>query len=105
MSQVPTYTKPGDPAGNLTAREHAAITLRCPNSGTEWLDAMISQALIRDSGIKLLGDLFTHYGVNTGNEHPSEVHQDQVRAMTDAAFSAAQTAVWWEGEQPEGIQP
>lgn len=28
----------------LTAREHAAIQLRVPDSGTDWLDAMICQS-------------------------------------------------------------
>ena len=28
----------------FTAREHAAIQLRVPNSGTDWLDAMICQS-------------------------------------------------------------
>lgn len=32
----------------LTAREHAAIQLRVPDSGTEWLDAMIRQSLRQD---------------------------------------------------------
>ena len=29
----------------ITAREHAAIQLRVPTSGTDWLDAMIRQSL------------------------------------------------------------
>lgn len=29
----------------FTAREHAAIQLRVPDSGTDWLDAMIRQSL------------------------------------------------------------
>ena len=29
----------------LNAREHAAIQLRVPDSGTDWLDAMIRQSL------------------------------------------------------------
>ncbi|MDJ0950941.1 MAG: hypothetical protein QNJ94_18675 [Alphaproteobacteria bacterium] len=36
----PTAIDPG-----FTAREYAAIQLRVPNSGTEWLDAMIRKAL------------------------------------------------------------
>lgn len=35
----------GEPASNLTAREHAAIQLRVPDSGTDWLDAMIRTSL------------------------------------------------------------
>lgn len=32
-------------ARGLSAREHAAIQLRVPNSGTPWLDEMIRQSL------------------------------------------------------------
>lgn len=31
--------------GGLTARQHAAIALRVPDSGTGWLDAMIRASL------------------------------------------------------------
>lgn len=35
-------------SGGLTAREHAALTLRIPDSGTKWLDEMIARAQGRD---------------------------------------------------------
>lgn len=38
----PTHT-------GLSAREHAAITLRVPSSGTPWLDAMIRESRRRDA--------------------------------------------------------
>lgn len=37
-------TKPKDSASRLTARETAAMQLKVPNSGTEWLDSMIQAA-------------------------------------------------------------
>lgn len=94
MTPTP-HTKPGSPAAQLTAREQAALTLRVPNSGTEWLDAMISESIIRDTGVTLLGAMLEHYGINDGGT-PSTVHRDQIRAMQDAAFEAARTAVYWE---------
>lgn len=94
---TPTYTKPTDPVGGFTAREQAAILLRRPNSGTEWLDAMISDAAITEVGTQLLAGMLSHYGVNAGESPAQAIHQDQMRAMTDAAFEAARTAVYWEG--------
>lgn len=41
-SQVPAFPIPGTEHGGLTAREYAAIHLRVPESGTQWLDAMIA---------------------------------------------------------------
>lgn len=41
-------TKPlehwGDPNQGMTLREYAAIHLKVPNSGTDWLDKMIEEA-------------------------------------------------------------
>jgi len=37
--------------GGMTLREHAAITLRVPNSGDDQLDAMIRQANRRDAAV------------------------------------------------------
>jgi len=42
----------GSPANlciGLTAREHAAIALRVPDSGEDWLDAMILKSLFFNS--------------------------------------------------------
>lgn len=39
---------PQGPHAGLTAREYAAIHLRCPKSGTDWLDSMILTALHLD---------------------------------------------------------
>lgn len=37
--------EPAMPVEYLSAREHAAIQLRVPNSGTPWLDEMIRKSL------------------------------------------------------------
>lgn len=39
--------------GGMTLRQYAAIKLRVPNSGTDWLDEMIMQSLRDEMMIKL----------------------------------------------------
>lgn len=46
---APAATPATAPASQLTAREHAALTLRIPASGTNWLDAMINHAVQREA--------------------------------------------------------
>jgi hypothetical protein len=48
MSEPLPSTAPTAPA-QFNAREQAALTLRIPASGTQWLDAMIAHALQRES--------------------------------------------------------
>lgn len=43
-SQVPAFPIPGTEHGGLTAREYAAIALRVPESGSPWLDEMITKS-------------------------------------------------------------
>lgn len=45
----------------MTKREHAAITLRVPNSGDEELDAMIRQANRRDAAVAAMQGLMPKY--------------------------------------------
>lgn len=44
----------------LTAREYAAIKLRVPDSGTEWLDAMIRKSLRDDFAAKVLPAVYSN---------------------------------------------
>jgi hypothetical protein len=46
---APAGTPQNAPASQLTAREHVALTLRLPASGTQWLDAMINHAVQREA--------------------------------------------------------
>lgn len=46
---APSGTAQNAPASQLTAREHVALTLRLPASGTQWLDAMISHSVQREA--------------------------------------------------------
>lgn len=43
-SQVPAFPIHGTQHGGITAREYAAIALRVPDSGTPWLDEMITKS-------------------------------------------------------------
>ncbi len=36
----------------MTVRQYAAIHLKVPNSGTEWLDEMIKQSMLNDFSAK-----------------------------------------------------
>lgn len=68
----------------LTAKEHAAIMLRAPASGTPWLDAMIREARVHDLAAQLaaawLGGFEKH---PAGNEKSEK--EFAVRAYTLAA--------------------
>jgi len=44
----------GEPEKGMTLRQYAAIHLKVPNSGTDWLDEMIKQAN------KIDAELLTH---------------------------------------------
>ena len=45
----------------MTKREHAAISLRIPNSGDEQLDAMIRQANRRDAAVAAMQGICASY--------------------------------------------
>lgn len=44
----------------LTEREYAAIKLRVPDSGTDWLDAMIEKSLLNEFAEKALNGMLAH---------------------------------------------
>ena len=80
-----TIVSPG-----LTAREHAAIELCVPDSGTPWLDAMITKSR-RD---KMLGHVLTGV-LGTGYFFGKDPQTDgfivrRVREITDAVMSGDQ---------------
>jgi hypothetical protein len=45
-------------AKGMTLRQYAAIKLRVPNSGTEWLDGMIRTSLRNDFAAKAMTTMF-----------------------------------------------
>lgn len=60
--------------GGMTVREHAAITLRVPDSGDEQLDAMIRQANRREAAVAAMQGLLT-----AGHGEEVEIACDAVR--------------------------
>ncbi len=50
--------------GGMTLRQYAAIKLRVPNSGTDWLDEMIRQGLRDEFATKALSVLDVHAHVS-----------------------------------------
>lgn len=52
----------GEAVGGMTLRQYAAIHLRVPNSGTDWLDDMIAKARLLDASDRAMQGLVV--GVN-----------------------------------------
>ena len=52
--------QPGGDVG-MTLRQYAAIKLRVPNSGTDWLDEMIRQSLRDELAAKVMPDCHAEY--------------------------------------------
>lgn len=68
----------------LTARQHAAIALRVPDSGTDWLDAMIRTSLRNEFAAQALEGLCAHMvGANT------QGHEDRAQANARVAYKYA----------------
>ena len=67
----PTLTEHGFNYGapGMTLQEYAAIKLKMPNSGTEWLDEMISQSLRNDFAAKAMQ---AYTSSERGQEAPPE---------------------------------
>lgn len=71
----------------LSAREYAAIKLRVPDSGTEWLDAMIRKSLRDDFAAKLMQSF-----VATPDEidrSPGETFFDVMDDLSESAYQSA----------------
>jgi hypothetical protein len=69
--------------GGLTAREHAAIHLRIPVSGNEWLDAMITEARRWDAAQAALAWLpHTGCGADLHNDDAAEAVFQLANALT-----------------------
>lgn len=68
----------------LSAREHAAIQLRLPDSGTPWLDEMIAKARVLDIATTILAAKEATRVVNL--DDCSEAH-DTAHAMLDEVLT------------------
>lgn len=56
------YEQEFDHEGGMTLRQYAAIKLRVPNSGTDWLDEMIRTSLRDDLAAKAMQGMAGSHG-------------------------------------------
>ena len=70
----------------MTLRQYAAIKLRVPNSGTDWLDEMIRQSL-RDELAKVAMNALEFRGDNGGRD-PSGVLGEYMTGSEETAVVA-----------------
>ncbi|TDQ63608.1 hypothetical protein ATL17_1615 [Maritalea mobilis] len=69
----------------LTAQEYAAIQLKVPNSGTEWLDEMIEQSLRNDFAGQALANMASfHAGDAFDPKNVSKAAYQYADAMLQA---------------------
>lgn len=73
----------------LTAREHAAIALRVPDSGNDWLDAMIRTARRNDLAARALPGVITAIMGHEGHNWQNKDFAHEAYAMADAMLSAS----------------
>lgn len=76
----------------MSLREYAAIKLRVPDSGTDWLDAMIEKSLLNEFAGKALNGMLAHstrYKPAYG--YPHNWHA----AISQEAFEIAEQMIYY----------
>ena len=81
-----------DPTG-MTLRQYAAIKLKVPNSGVDWLDEMINQSLKNDFASKAMAIMWDAYdkgycGLNNNDAPNTEIIAEGAYQMADAMLKA-----------------
>lgn len=71
--------------GGMSLRQYAAIKLRVPDSGTDWLDDMIRQSLRDEAAARAMQGWLASYG--PGDRHP--VDEDAAMAVAKQAYAMA----------------
>lgn len=66
----------------LTVRQYAAIQLRVPESGDDWLDRMIRKANLRDTAAQALAGMLG--GETEDSAFSEDVAADRARRMAEA---------------------
>lgn len=86
----PESTSQDGPYGGMSLRQYAAIKLRVPDSGTDWLDDMIRQSLRTDLAVKamqaFLSGHIAHYGHE--NHWPYDQMASEALSVADALLAA-----------------
>lgn len=84
----PQYERIGEIAhayDGMTLRQYAAIKLRVPDSGTDWLDEMIDKACRLDaSELALAGVLANPNGGSNGDRDFAHWAQQCAKSLTEA---------------------
>lgn len=88
-SAFPRADDVSDSNEGMTLRQYAAIKLRVPDSGTDWLDDMIRQAKRDDFAGQALAGIAGGYWANTemGGLNPRDL-ADEAYRMADAMIAA-----------------
>lgn len=67
----------------LTQREYAAIKLRVPDSGTDWLDAMIEKSLLNEFAGKAMQGFIAYMGCDPdANDQLGGANKDMLSASS-----------------------
>ena len=77
--------------GGMTLRQYAAIKLRVPNSGTDWLDEMIRASLRDEFAAKAMAALIPE-SFSQDDEHRPDVIADRAYWFADAMLAAREAA-------------
>jgi hypothetical protein len=89
-SAFPLATDGGHFSEGMTLRQYAAIKLKVPDSGTEWLDEMITKSLQNDFAAKALQGYMV--GLKPAQDIGPDMHQariaDAMYSMADAMLRA-----------------
>lgn len=84
---TPAFPVPGlqhdESFNGMSLRQYAAIKLKVPDSGTDWLDDMIRESLHNDFAAKVVQGLFTRPDIQNV-EYRTAVAYKQAEAMIKA---------------------
>jgi hypothetical protein len=90
-SAFPLATDGGHFSEGMTLRQYAAIKLKVPDSGTDWLDEMITKSLRNDFAAKAMQGLMGRSWAAASGKFPENLHDvwaTAAYAMADAMLKA-----------------
>ena len=86
------YEQEFDHEGGMTLRQYAAIKLRVPNSGTDWLDEMIRTSLRDEFAAKAMSSLVSGGAPRTVEKDERDLSFSQWVAKNAHEFADAMCA-------------
>jgi hypothetical protein len=76
--------------GGMTLRQHAAIKLRVPDSGTDWLDDMIRKSQRDEFAAKVMPAVYRDFWDDVrANRHGGTVPEDWAMGLALGAYQMA----------------